>query len=247
MIFFVHIGKTAGSTLNRYLAQAIGPGHAHCEAFIHDDALWSQRVQSVKWLSGHIPLPTARSRLDGCGREVRYFTCIRDPKSQVMSHYNWLAEIFYRGPAFYNAHPEYIRKISERVQETLRNPTPARIVQDLDEFHGLFLNHQSRYFLGNDLGNFVPRLERSLGSFSGICTPASLPNLVALMAGRTVEIEETVDNASRYHFDKQLFDADEVEDFLISRNAKDIHMHKRVTNHMKDGVLLREHEPGGAA
>ena len=59
------------------------------------------QVNTCDWLSGHIDFATAESRLQNATeRPVRYFSCMRSPTKHVMSHYNWLIEIFYRGKSF---------------------------------------------------------------------------------------------------------------------------------------------------
>jgi hypothetical protein len=238
LIFFVHIGKAAGSTLNSQLQEHVGRGYAHCEGFIDNLDLWKQRVETADWLSGHVHMPRARTRLQGLGREVRYYTCIREPKAQIMSHYNWIAEIFHKGPDFYGKHPERIRTISERVRATVIDPSPEKVVRDLRDFGGLFLNNQSKYFVGQDLRDFEARLEASLPSFSAVCTSRSMQRLIGHLAGADVAWADKFENASRYHFDKALFDSEAVATFIAENNDKDAFMYASITRRMTDGLLL---------
>jgi hypothetical protein len=238
LIFFVHIGKAAGSTLNSQLQEHVGRGYPHCEHFIDNPDLWKQRVETADWLSGHVYLPKARMRLQGTGREVRYYTCIREPKAQIMSHYNWIAEIFHKGPHFYGNHPEPIKAISERVRATVADPSPEKVVRDLRDFGGLFLNNQSKYFVGHDLGGFESRLEASLPSFSAVCTSRSMQRLIGHLSGGDVAWDDKFENASRYHFDKALFDSAAVERFIEENNDKDVLMYDSITRRMTDGLLL---------
>ncbi|HET9070179.1 MAG TPA: hypothetical protein VFN28_16180 [Amaricoccus sp.] len=259
MIFFVHIGKTAGSTMNRYLAEAYRLGYGHCEAFIHQDGPLAERLAVADWMSGHVALPVARARLEPRRAGVRYFTCVRRPAAQVRSHYNWLVEIFHKGPEFYGNHPAPVRAISERVRATVANPTPAAIARDLRQFAGLFLDNQSRYLFGRDLApveaalaggarfGAIPAVAEALGRFEAIGESGAIEALARHVIGPAAFAPEAGgkrENASRYHFDPALFEAEEVTETLRLHNRIDALLHAHLVARMTDGLLVA---PGRAA
>jgi hypothetical protein len=260
MIFFVHIGKTAGSTMNRHLAEHYPLGFGHCESFIHDPAQLRVRILGAAWMSGHVPLPLARRRLAPFGREVRYFTCVRRPAAQVRSHYNWLVEIFHKGPEFYAAHPLQIKVISEQVRETVANPSPAAVASDLRAHAGLFLNHQSRYFFGGDLAPLlavldagtpfaaIPEVAAGIAGFEAIGDSGAVAALFGQILGRPprggVRVKE---NASRYHFDPELFESEEVRATLAVHNRLDELLYAHLTARMTGGLLVNRPAAGHPA
>jgi hypothetical protein len=259
MIFFVHVGKTAGSTLNRYLADS-ARGFAHCEAFIHDPAALPARLAEATWLSGHVSLPVARRRLapvlSSIPGGIRYYTCVRRPAAQVRSHYNWLVEIFHKGPKFYDAHPAQIRMISEAVRATVAAPSPTAVAADLRRFAGLFLNCQSRYFFGPDLAALpkaedadgfaaLPAVRATVAAFDAIGESDAVETLANHILGtsRYSAANRRQENASRYHFDPALFESDEVQETLRLHNRVDALLYADLVRRMTDGLLVNRARP----
>jgi hypothetical protein len=261
MIFFVHIGKTAGSTMNRYLAENYPLGFQHCEAFFNDPAALRDRAAQADWMSGHITLPVALERLSPLRSDVRYYTCVRRPKQQVRSHYNWLVEIFCKGEKFYGAHPPPIKAISEQIRRTVSNPSPARIAQDLRKFSGLFLNHQNRYFFAGDITECeravaagvpfdeIPLVRKTVASFDAIGESDSIEALFNHLHGAAVysRANRMEENASRYHFDPELFEAEEIQATLRAHNHLDELLYGHLTARMTDGLLVNRASERSAA
>lgn len=106
LIFFVHVPKTGGSTVNSCLREYEKNGLAACEHIIHDDAKLAEAANTLSWMSGHVDLVTAHQRLRRVtSRPIRFFSCMRSPREQVRSNYNWLIEMFHREEKFYENHP----------------------------------------------------------------------------------------------------------------------------------------------
>ena len=269
MIFFVHIGKTAGSTMNRYFVENYRVGYGHCEAFIHDPVELAERITVADWMSGHVALPVARARLAPHvaagrvpgGEGVRYYTCIRRPAAQVRSHYNWLVEIFHKGPDFYGRHPAQVKAISEQVRATVANPTAAGIAGDLRQFSGLFLNNQSRYVFGSNLQPLqqalgegvrfgaIPAVAETVGIFDAIGESGAIETLFRHIHGNApvASGERKRENESRYHFDPALFESDEVTETLRLHNRIDQLLYGYLTARMTDGLLVNRADLPAAA
>lgn len=219
LIFFVHVPKTAGSTVNSYLREHMPNGHSQCHAFFYDDEELRRISNTCDWLSGHIDFATAESRLQNATeRPVRYFSCMRSPTKHVMSHYNWLIEIFYRGKSFYEAHPPIIKEISEIIRGS--GSDADSITKNLDRFAGLLLNVQSRIILGHSFNWSDDLVSLRLGGYEKISNSASLDDLLSKIIGAPTRAQRT-ENVSRYHFDPDIFETEQIQQFLRTRNNLD--------------------------
>ena len=224
LVVFVHTPKTAGSTINASLA-ALGPGMAHVEAHKSDTQAFRAMAEQMAWLSGHVTITDFQTLLAGLDRPVRYFSVMRAPSAHVRSHYNWLIEIFHKGPKFYDSHPPHVKAISEAIRAADRN-APDSIVEMLRRYRGLFLNFQSRFILGQDFDWRKGRLQAALSRFEYVGDGSDLDSLLQAIKPGLVAAEDV--NVSRYHFDPELFDSPVVTAFLATDNAHDIALHARV-------------------
>lgn len=220
LIFFVHVPKTAGSTVNAHLKQAMPNGRAHCEAIINNPAALKQAAESMDWLSGHVDLTRARNNLSAVSnRPVRYFACLREPTKHVRSHYNWLIEIFHRGESFYENHPAVVKEISARIRGT-DNSDPLGIIANLKKNSMLFLNFQSRISLGNGFRWNSGALHQQLDTYEMIACEDGLGALIERMTGSPVSTLSRA-NEARYHFDPAVFQTPELQEFLKRNNTLD--------------------------
>ena len=94
-VIFLHIPKTAGTTLHRIIERQYSPeqivsfgpdAHQSVEAF---KALSEKRRAQIRMLKGHMGFGLHRYLPTGsrCGQAV-YFTLMRDPVERVISHYH---------------------------------------------------------------------------------------------------------------------------------------------------------------
>lgn len=227
---FIHVPKTAGSTVNDYLERSSTHGASHIEAWINDDAVASKKMLHLDWVSGHVQFPQMRARLAAnTARHLRFFTLVRDPIKQLMSHYNWLIEIYHRGDAFYNGHPQRIKEISQAIRAS-NNDDPKIIIRQISAASGLFLNQQSRIVLG-DL-NHIPSKDEffdRLTVYDHIATESSLPHFVKHISGLQYEDTRRA-NVSPYHFDRNVFESKLMQEFVADRHAMDLALYR----HLKD-------------
>lgn len=225
LFVFVHIPKTAGSTINHYLQQSILNGQDHIEQWLEKNALARERIEGLDWVSGHVSFPAMRAFLSQASpRHMRYFSTFRDPIEQITSHYNWLIEIFHKGESFYNSHPEVIKKISEKIRHS-NNEDISQIIANIKTFPGLFLNQQSRVLLGEDCPKLSTQqvLDR-LKVYEFVATERHIPALIEKMTG-TLVAEPSQENKSGYHFDPAVFRTPEMQDFLGRHHKSDIHLY----------------------
>lgn len=219
LIFFVHVPKTAGSSVNAALHEALPDGFSHCEAFIGDADRMRSALNSCGWLSGHVDLSQAEKSLAmHTRRPIRYFACMRNPTDQVRSHYNWLIEIFHRGEEFYETHSPAIKAISEAIRTSPKDA--ASIKANLHRFGGLLLNTQSTYILGHAFDWNTGDIKGRLGRYEMIADSTDVQALLSCMLG-SPSFSDRRENVSCYHFDPDVFDSDEMTEFLQLNNARD--------------------------
>jgi hypothetical protein len=237
LIFFVHVPKTAGSTVNSFLHEFLPDGRSHCEAFIHDNDVMVSAVDSCDWFSGHVDFSTAETILgQSTDRPVRYFACMRNPTDHVMSHYNWLIEIFYREKSFYDRCPAVVKEISETIRTTGKDA--ASIKANLERYGGLFLNTQSRFILGHTFKWDADMLHQRLDRYEMIVDSSDVSALLEHLLGRPIGNDRRK-NVSPYHFDPAVFDADEMKDFLRRRNMLDDQLYDTLALRQKGEASCR--------
>jgi hypothetical protein len=227
---FVHVPKTAGSTVNAYLKRSGTLGATHIEAWVDDDVIAVEKLKSFDWVSGHVPFPHMRARLSAnTSRPLRFFTLVRDPIKQLMSHYNWLIEIYHRGAAFYDGHPPRIKEISEAIRSA-NNDDPLDIIRQITAAPGLFLNQQSRLVFGEIPRNFGDQeFRESREIYNMIATEKMLPDFIEKISGVPYE-DKRRENVSPYHFDKTIFESSVMKEFVKKHHAADLALYRYLSN-----------------
>jgi hypothetical protein len=144
-IFFIHIGKTAGSAFNLFLNSHFS-GKDHCQQHLSSTGLFTNLAQlkQLDYISGHLKYCIFEQ--NGFQRDDYFLvTFIRHPVSQLFSHLNWLIHIYDISPQVFYEHPQSIQEISLELR-ALDLDRPDSFIYALNKFQGLFRNNQSRYF-----------------------------------------------------------------------------------------------------
>lgn len=229
LIVFIHIPKTAGTTVNHLLSSSGMAGQDHIQNWLEKNDEAANIISSADWVSGHIDFLAMRALICSLSpRNLRFFSIIRSPLSQISSHYNWLIEIFKRGGNFYDNHPDRIKEISENIRAT-DNTRPENVIRQLSLAPGLFLNQQSRTLIGED----VSRLSRGeiierLSIYEFVATESFLPELLKKMTNQSCG-EISRKNQSEYHFDPAVFKAPEMTEFLNQHHRTDMMVYEIVS------------------
>ena len=240
LIVHVHVPKTAGSAINSVLAEAFGPGAAHVEAVTHDAGAFRDVATSAAWIAGHVHRPKMKELLGGLKRPSIFVTALREPSQQVASHYNWLIEIGRRGDAFLESHPAAIQEIHRRIVRS-EYGEPKAIVENLMRNEGLFMNCQSQFVIGHEYADHSISYAEVVREFSAIILDGDVgAGLAPLLKGRRIPVPR--ENASRHHFDREVFHHPHVREFLLDRNRYDHMLWQFARNCVAEGSI-----PGGNA
>lgn len=218
--FFVHVPKTSGSSINAALLECNPNGLMHCEAIINDTDKLEEYANKADWLSGHIDLITAQEKLTvATTRAVEFYSCMRRPRKQVASHYNWLIEIFHKGPEFYNKHPERVQAISRKIRSS-NNESVYEIIANLQQFAGLFLNFQSRFILGRRFNWNTGKIYQQIKKYQVLTNNNNSKEIAEKILGFE-DFDFPKINESQYHFDPSLFESSIMMEFLQENNTLD--------------------------
>ena len=144
-VFFMHIAKTAGSSVNEFFIEHFGRERAamHIESVTDPTTLAHHQ-----FISGHIGLE--RFQRDFDAEKFYTATILRDPVRQLVSHLNWVRHLSEPERAeFMQGHPAIVREISARLQKV-----DFSNAESLSQFvsalrpaeRPLFDNCQCRYF-----------------------------------------------------------------------------------------------------
>jgi len=226
LLAFVHVPKTAGTTIGQELGRSYA-GHTSVEHWIRDAQVARPRVADTAFVAGHVNLPELADALAAVTeRPIHYVTALRSPTDHVRSHYNYLIEIFNRGPEFYDPHGPAAKAISERIR-SVDNTNPRNVIAQLDAAADLFLNFQSSYALGcrDELSD--DELSHRLDAYDAIGRGDQVGAFVEWLTG-TPAAEVGTHNSSVAHVPAEIFDDPEVQDFLAVRNAADIQLYSFV-------------------
>jgi hypothetical protein len=226
LIVFVHVNKTGGCTVNKVLWSCSHRGQGQCEEIPRPNLLDAARRND--WLGGHLPREIFASSLISLDRPIEYFTTIREPISQILSHLNWLFEIYHRGPIFFLAHHHNSQLTSHEVRATDFSKTSS-VIALLLRYKGLFLNFQAHMILGDDFAT-IPDSEvaRRVAAYTFIATTENLAALYPAFgfAQLPKQVHELRENAAqKYYFDTTLFQSQEIPDFLAQHHSHDFRLY----------------------
>jgi len=114
-IFFLHIPKTAGSSLNDFIASHFPADRVRTHIEAGSDDGDPRVAEDFDFISGHVKAPSAKRwwNLDG----FTWVTLFRDPWRQLASHLSWVRFIA-EDPegGFFKGHPRPIRDLAMQLQ-----------------------------------------------------------------------------------------------------------------------------------
>ncbi len=118
---FIHIAKTAGTSINSLFQDTFGDDH--CLVHVESDPRWSdaaERIEAVcdkKFVSGHRTLADFKQKL--AISDYVSFTFLRQPSAHLISHLVWIRRLAEEGERQrFLDHPEYIQRLAIKLWET---------------------------------------------------------------------------------------------------------------------------------
>lgn len=221
LIVYVHVPKTAGSTINAALKSAHPKGHDHIENLMNQPG-FLERCADWDWISGHITQPVFKSKLARIGRPIKYFASLREPVEQLASHINWLSEIRYRGERFFYNLSRDIQIISfEAGAVDYRNP--SAVCAFLLKHRGLFLNNQATYVWGRDWEKMS--LEARIAALQQFEVISDSSDLGAICQTLGIKLPSRRENVATYHYDTNILKSPEVQTFLKYHHSGDFELY----------------------
>src|SRR3546814_15866737 len=131
LIVFIHVPKTAGSTVNAIMKGHSPNGRGHIEELLDEDMEFKKAVNNLDWMSGHVSRDRIAIRIREVSRwPVRFFACVRNATEHLASHYNSLLS---RGDQFDKG-----SQLNMIYSAMVGNgSTPDGVIQTLKEFTDL--------------------------------------------------------------------------------------------------------------
>ncbi|QGM46988.1 hypothetical protein [Methylocystis heyeri] len=229
LLVYVHVPKTAGTTINRILG---GLSPLGVDAF-HFHALKPEFLETARrsdWISGHLGCDVFRHLLAGLGREIDFLSAVREPVAQICSHLNYS---FHRSKSldYFDRHSLHEQRIDADVMTTdFSNPTS--VIKLLLNWRNLFLNLQSRLVIGEDFDRLSEsEVDARLASYKFIATERNLFDLVDYFGFHQSEARKSLPivNKAQYCFDPSIFDHPELRRFLHHHHRHDLRLYQKIS------------------
>jgi hypothetical protein len=209
-LFFMHIAKAGGSSVNAYFSRQFAPDEAR--QHLESDPAWSSDPRSLEkryFLSGHVNSVAIDRHLKLEG--FRRVTVLREPLEQLISHLAWIRRLAAPGEEErYAAHPPYVRAFADKLEMTdFSDPRALNALVDglTREERGLVDNCQCRYLTDTvpdwvQAGHVSAAVER-LGWFHHVGFVDRLDDFLAAVAramGWPLPVKRGRENVTREFF-----------------------------------------------
>jgi hypothetical protein len=244
-IFFIHVGKTAGSSFNHFLQKRLN-GVFHCERYLNPDGLSFSHLEYLKrldYVSGHIRYPIFETYFP----VERYFSLafLREPFSHLISHINWVMRIYDISPHSFQNYPKIIQDICLELR-SLDLYDPDSFIQALIQFGGLFKNNQSRYFTQGQENVCGAEAIETLSKLSMVGLTefyeASLRQFVALnQLDTTIEVDFENQNL-HYRVHPDIYNNPLIQEFVAEYNDADIEVYSYFLKQFQQSQALQYSE-----
>lgn len=193
-VFYMHVAKTAGSSVNAFFADRLGA--QNCALHVESDPRWRTSeglatLARLPFLSGHIRLREIRQKLPHA--EYALVTTLREPLSHLMSHIAWIRSLSEpEARQRLLRHPEYVQRLSALMTELpLDRPEGLETLQQRmePEARALLDNCQTRYLAAGTCGHGVQASDlasaiKGLHAFLVVGMADELDSFLAACAGQ---------------------------------------------------------------
>lgn len=247
LIVYIHVPKTAGSTVTKVLYlctprgiqdlhlkpigwlldRLIDPDQRSLDYIPEQVRALLNSLRDCDWISGHVSRDRITAALVWLNRPIEFFATIRDPVQQLMSTLNFSFEKFNR-PDYFGRQTNDLEAFDSRVMST--NFSKVAEVMNLLLTVGYdCLNIQSKLLLGQDYADLSEEeILFRLSTYTYISLEHSLSSLYRAFgfAQLPENVEKIRENAaSRYYFDRKVFDTPELQAFLAYHHKHDFRLY----------------------
>ncbi len=249
-VYFMHIPKTAGTSVNSFMGQLLGLKPK--EMLIRFDTMKDWRkpgfLDGYRFVSGHSRYAYA-SKYHDLSRFFT-FTLIREPYSQLASFFNWHRTLSDPDHEYYRFLDLAFMAVGARLRamdfESLDEW--QRFVDNLDPFsRNSFDNFQTRFFVETDAGYESINEEQSqlaierLANFDFVATTENLQESLALLSAQLGfdQIPSVpCENQSPIN-ETPNFESPELRELLKPLVKHDLELYKSAQEHMKRMKLMQ--------
>lgn len=210
-LLFMHIAKTAGSSVNKYLASHYAEDrhsvHVESQENWRKDRDWARNMGFV---SGHFGMPHFKRVLNPEG--YYKITVVREPYAHLVSHLSWIRKLADQSELQrFGQHPLFVQHFAQKLKKTdLSKPEElVRLIASLeDQEKQLVDNCQVRYFtqvaVGQDVcANDVQSALETSTEFDQIGTTDRIDEFlkdVAARMGWKAPVKEVRVNVTRNYY-----------------------------------------------
>jgi hypothetical protein len=226
LLAFVHVPKTAGSSVNHYLHAHSPYGAGHIEGNL------TKEIEHLDWVSGHVSKAQFDSLFKTLNRKVDVYSTVRDPFSQLCSSINWYIEATHR--KIMEVH--YVEEDKSRAIEICNTDfsNEEAVITLLERHKDAFFGVQSYLICGRrDLENISTwKLNKILRSFKFIAHENTMSELYQSFSFATANTKlRPFENKSLYHFDVDFLKTGKLGQFIRKMNASDEMIYAAVRRH----------------
>lgn len=226
LIVFVHVPKTAGTTVKRVLAECCLRGRTIKRRKHLKRPEFLEYAHTAEWISGHIGRDTFADALSWSERKIEYYATVRDPLEQLVSHLNFSFERYNLANYLVTHRPEEIKLDRDVMATDFSDPVAVKDL--LLEYKRHYLNVQSRLILGKDYEQISEsEAARRLASYTFVADLPDLPKLYRAFGFLHLpnDAERFRENASKPHLNPALFQAPELKKFFARQLAYDFRLY----------------------
>jgi len=229
LIVYIHVPKTAGSTIKTILNFCTARGHPYIEEIFGDRATILNLARNSDWIAGHVQRDSLATSLIWLDRPVEYFSSVREPVAQLVSNLNFSFQRY----SLSNYHVEVSRdqqQIDVEVMSTdFANPTA--VMDLLFRRADLYLNLQSRFVLGGDFAEIADdEIARRLATYTYVASEDDLLKLYRTFGFAQLPegIEQIRENVAKPHINSQIFNSPQLRQFLANHHRHDLRLYAAI-------------------
>lgn len=150
--FFIHVGKTGGTSFNHFLQTHL-IGKVHCEVYrinslINNGFEELEFLRSLEFISGHLML---KEFIENFNRsDYLLVTILRNPAAQLISHLNWIIYISHDTESrLFKYTPVVFQNLSIKLRK-IKPKTTKELIEIFLKNSMIFMNYQIEYFRNDD-------------------------------------------------------------------------------------------------